>query len=607
VKDDGNMRFEDGVTLEAWLFFEEPPPEKGALFGMKIGSFAWDIRNAKLNTAWLNFPNEPIATTTPEQFKYYPVGVELINGLLTLPTGKWVRLTASYDQGLGVVTTLVDGVIDRRRYRYRGPQSLQSDRKSPITLLQGFRNCRVGAIKLSTGRPDVVPPSMEAYLNALPYLGKVMITLDHIDPRLDLPIDVTIGWEKASGAAVTLQKLTLDSSARRDVIFDAPTWANSLHSYTVQATSKGQQCFSRTLRLANVKPAGRTTINEDRTLSRDGKKFFPIMIYHAMPEDFPLMAELGFNVVLNDFNLNRAHAGDRPGYIKTLTECLDAAEKNHLYMIASANAGYGKLFTIAAAQKHPALLLWYGDDEPWGDLTRLTESYNTIKMLEPDVPILVVQNNYSRLQDTAPGADILATDPYPVPNVSLRAVVDATQTALRASASHKPVWAVLPQYGGKVPTREELRCMTWLAIASGATGLGYFTWDERVIDPATKQLKGWFTKDHPEQIEDLRAVLKEVRTLEPILLSATAPQQPTLTPANPAIHVLLKESAGHRYLIVANDSRQAEETTLKIEGAADATLRRIDGGATTPALRLTKDEFKLSLPPLAAATYELAP
>ncbi|MEZ0257835.1 MAG: hypothetical protein ACAI37_21325 [Chthoniobacter sp.] len=607
IKDDGTISFEGGVTLDAWVCFDELPPEKGAMLAMKIGSFAWDLQKGKFNTAWLTFPSEEIFTTTPQQFKYYPVGVELINGLMNVPVGKWVHLTASYDASLGVITTLIDGVVDRRRYRYRGPQPLLSDSKGPLTLLTGLTSCRVGAIKLSKSTPEVAPPTMEAYLNALPYRGEVMITLDHIDSRIALPIEITIVAEKASGAASTLQKITLDSHTRRDVVFDAPTWVNSLHTFTVNATSEGRQFFTRTLRLGNVKPAGRTMIHADNTLSHDGKKFFPLMMYHAMPEDFPLMAELGINIVLNDFNLNRTYPSDRAGYVQGLTACLDAAEKNHLFMIASANAAFGKLFTIPVAREHPALLLWYGDDEPWGDLTRLSESYNTIKMIEPNLPVLIVQNNYSRLQDTAPAADILATDPYPIPNVSLRAVCDATQSSIRAVAGRKPVWAVLPQYGGKVPTREELRGMIWLAIASGANGLGFFTWDERIRDPQTSALHGWFTKEHPEQIEDLRSVLREVHALEAVLLTSNAEKQPAFAPANPALHALLKEADGHRYLIVANDSRRAEEGVLRSEAAANAEARCISdvgGGAT---LRFHDGELSIKLPPLGMAVYELKP
>jgi hypothetical protein len=603
IQDNGVFHFEEGVTIDAWLRLEERAPDRDAWFALKIGSFAWDLGKGKLNTAWLNLPTEPIFTTTPQQYKYYPVGGEVINGLNDVPVGQWVRLTVSYDPALGVVTTLIDGVVDRRRYRYRGAQPLQSEAKSPLTLLRGLKNCRLAALKLSTGRPEVTPPSMEAYLNALPYLGRVMITLDHVDPQLAPPVEVTITWEKPNGPASTLQRLTLDSSARRDLVFDAPTWLNSWHTYTVSATAAGRQFFSRTLRLANVKPAGRTLIYEDRTLSRDGKKFFPLMTYHALPEDFPLVAELGFNTVYNHFNVNR----DRPpdGYTAALTESLNAAEKNHLFMVATANAPYGKLFTIAPAKDHPALLLRYGAAEPWGDLTRMHESYNAIKLLDPDLPVMIVQNNYSRLQETAPGADIVATDPYPVPNVSLRGVVDATQAALRATGGKKPAWTVVPQYGAKIPTREELRCMVWLAISSGATGLAVYSWEDRVRDPQTRELKGWYVREHPEQIEDLRAVLHEVRARESILIGQDAAAQPAMTPANPALHVLLKDADGRRYLIAANDARREAETVLKLEGTPDGDARPLDGGAAALAFR--QGQAALKLPPLGVAVYEMAP
>ena len=94
VKDNGALRFAGGVTLDAWVRFDDAPPEKGALFAMKVGSFAWELQKGKLNTSWMVFPSEEIFTTSPQQFKYYPVGGETINGLMNVPVGKWVRLTA---------------------------------------------------------------------------------------------------------------------------------------------------------------------------------------------------------------------------------------------------------------------------------------------------------------------------------------------------------------------------------------------------------------------------------------------------------------------------------------------------------------------------------
>jgi len=252
----------------------------------------------------------------------------------------------AYDEGLGAVTTRIDGMTDRQRYRYRGPERLQCDGRGVLTLFQGFRQCRVGAVRLNTGRPHLAPPGLEAYVTPLPYQGRMMVTLDHLDPELPLPIEVTLVGEKASGEASTLERIALESREKKVVLLDLPTWKNSLHTITVNATATGRAVYSRNFRIADVQPAGGIRIEDDHTLSQHGKKFFPLMVYHAMPGDFPLLAELGFNVLLNDFNL-RQHAGrDTAVYSTLLRESLDAAEKNHLLLWVTANRDFNTLFTI---------------------------------------------------------------------------------------------------------------------------------------------------------------------------------------------------------------------------------------------------------------------
>ena len=605
LKDDGKINFAGGFTLDAWVQLDELPAAKGASFAMKVGSFSWDITaKGKLNTSWLVFPSEEIFTTAPGQFKYYPVGGDTINGLMQVPLKKWVRITLAYDEALGSVTNRIDGMIDRQRYRYRGAQQMKADGRSPFQFLQGFKNCRVGAIRLNRGRPKEGPPSLEVYVNQLPYQDRVMLTFDHIDPDLPLPMEATIVFEKPNGEAATVRTVTLDSHAKKDVMINLPTWKNAQHTVMVSAQAKGKAVFARTFRIASVKPAGPVKIELDRSLSKDGKKFFPLMVYHAMPEDFPLLAKMGFHVILNDFNLNQHTEEARP-YNTLLKESLDAAQQNNLTLWTATNSHFNSLSRLSTAKGHPGLLGWYGADEPWGDLTRLLENYNTTKMLEPNLPILIIQNNYSRLQDSAPGADIIGTDPYPIPNVSLRAVVDATQAAVRSVSGQKPVWTVLPQYHTKVPTRDELRCMAWLAIISGADGLGIFDWDERTRDKKTKEMKGWYTKDHPEAVDNLRFVLKELRSLENVLLATKAEQQPTMKPANLALHALVKEAGGKRYLLVANDSRRAEETSLSLPSVGDATAINV-GDIADENLRITQGEVRITMPPLGVRIFEIS-
>ena len=68
--------------------------------------------------------------------------------------------------------------------------------------------------------------------------------------------------------------------------------------------------------------------------------------------------------------------------------------------------------------------------------------------------------------------DLTAIAAVPHETIDRINILKATHAAIRAVNDRKPVWTVLPQYGGKVPSRQELRCMVWLAVASGANGVG---------------------------------------------------------------------------------------------------------------------------------------
>lgn len=604
IADGGAFSLAGGMTLDAWVFLEQPPPAKLATLAVKVGSFAWDLGKEKLNTAWLVFPTEPVVTTTPTQYKSYPVSTDTMGGLMNLPIGRWVRLTVAYDEATGAITNMIDGVVDRHRYRYRGPEPMQCNPDRPLTLLQGVPNVRLGPVMFKHGRPRLMPPTFEAYANALPYEGKILLTLDHIDPDLPLPIDVTLIWEKPSGPAETLRTLALDRHARVDLELEMPTWRNVTHTLMVRASAGGRQVLSRDLRVSAAKPAGNVTITRDHLLQRDGKPLFPLICYHAVPEDFPLLAEIGFNVLINEFVLNQRAPATGDKYQQLLKESLDAAAKSNLLLLPAANSTFNKLRTLGTAREKPATLGWYAADEPWGDLGKLLESYNTLKLLEPDLPVVIVQNNYSRLQETAIGCDILGVDPYPIPNVSLRGVCDATAAAIRACGGRKPVLTVVPQYVAKIPTREELRCMAWLAVASGADAVGFYSWEDRVRDPKTNTFSGWYTKEHPEQVETLKAVVGEMRRLNEVLLARPTTTLPQQDPPNPAIHASLRSAGGKRYLVVANDSRQAETTTLKLADVGDASATALSG-KDAPPLAIRSGAAKIELPPLGVAIYEL--
>jgi hypothetical protein len=366
----------------------------------------------------------------------------------------------------------------------------------------------------------------------------------------------------------------------------------------ITAYSQNKLVYSRIARVMNQDLTTQPTrIDKQNRFIMNGKPVFPLMNYGAYKEDFPEMAKLGFNIVTPRAP-NSHFQGFDPRNAKDIAimhDYLESAATNNIAL------SFGtKTRAILAFHDEPGPGIWYAADEPWGHLQRLTDNYNRVKLFAPNAPVFIVQNNRTRFQETAEGADILACDPYPIPSVSLRYVADATKSAITAVGGLKPVWTVIPQYQSKLPTEQELRCMAYLAIVSGANGLGIYAWDMR--NPKTNV--GWYTKEHPQDVKILSDVIGELNNLQDVLIIPNSTRVLTLTPNNPALHVAMKESANDRYLFVVNDSRAAQGATLSIAGLQSAD--GVDMHDASQKLSIRDGKVLLQLPPLGVRVYKLA-
>ena len=297
VDDGGKVAFDGGLTLETWIYFEDPDISgPGGTLARKMGSFAFTLNDNKLNNAWMVFPKEKVFTDTAKQFKGYPVDNQTFFGSMPIPSNRWVHLAVTYDQDMKVIRTWIDGGIDRTRYvTLDGIAPVLSDPARAIEFVKGMKNVRIGRIKLSKGaRPIGVTPAMEAHVQQLPYETKIAISIDHIDKKLPLPIDVAVLWEDPGGVVKVVKRVSLDSAERRDVLVEAPGWKSGLNTITIKAYAHNQMIFSRSVRVSNPDSEKRIRINKDRSLAVDGKKIFPFLMYHAFPEDYGLPCRYGF-------------------------------------------------------------------------------------------------------------------------------------------------------------------------------------------------------------------------------------------------------------------------------------------------------------------------
>jgi hypothetical protein len=227
---------------------------------------------------------------------------------------------------------------------------------------------------------------------------------------------------------------------------------------------------------------------------------------------------------------------------------------------------------IARWRGHPALIAWYLNDERGPEvIPQLKRSYQTFRDNDPDHPCLIVHNRPSIYYMYAHTCDLLAPDPYPVPNTPVTAVSDWTQAAVEAMDGEGAAWSVPQAFGwyqmmgpedpslgmgrdriptanelktGRAPNYEEERCMTWLALVHGAKGIVYWVYYNMRQLPQYPEMWAW--------MQDL---CREVQSLEPVILSPNEPPPPTFSPKPEAVHCMAKEYQGKVYLFVVNGER----------------------------------------------------
>jgi hypothetical protein len=436
----------------------------------------------------------------------------------------------------------------------------------------------------------------------LPYRKKSAVIIDHINPS-ELPVNVVL-----QSAGKTLQQISLTDPQRKIIVFDPPV-SKGQYTLTIKSTFKGREVYSRNVDIfAGDETNDAMKIDGENRLVIDGKPIFPLMVYHTFIEDIPTLAKIGFTFFTprypNSKSMGLPTRDDKT--IAIAQEYLDAAKANHIYMISGggifgAGGGSTEINTkgIEALTNDPALGLWYGADEPGRDrILQLQPGYTTAKQIGTR-PIFSVTNRSDHMERLAETVDILGSDPYPIPNVSLRSVADYTKECVDATAGLKPVWTIIPQYGSKRPTEQELRCMAYLAIASGAQGLGIYAWDDR--NAITKE--GWRTGDYPEDLAILQTVIGELNQLQNILIIPNSTRVLSLAPVNPAIHVAMKESGNDRYLFVVNDSRAAETATLSITGIQSAD--GVDVHDASQKISIRDGKVLLQMQPLEVRIYKL--
>ena len=325
-------------------------------------------------------------------------------------------------------------------------------------------------------------------------------------------------------------------------------------------------------------PSSAAPLVSSAPLQIDGVPLFPRMVWKQCPTYYPTSVAAGINVFLG-------------------SSCSGPGEQ--LAKLAGQAASTVDASTPGVSG--PGLIGWHFQDE--ADMS----VGNAANLPDPSgggrVTFLTLTDHFSSRAAPPPDgkkiyagflakADVIGFDTYPLEVRCTIAQIDNVywmQRELVQLAQGKPTFqwieaARMEHCPTGDPTPTDVTAETWLAIAGGARGIGYFPdyWPEEVRNQVTK-------------------TNREIAALAPALLDQVV--NATWSAANP-VRVGVRRHNGALYVIAVNTSTAPATASFTVPGLAGRVLHVFEDGRTVrPYGDLTVDK----LPGLGVAVYVAAP
>ena len=462
--------------------------------------------------------------------------------------------------------------------------------RGPITARLLFT--RGGQEMLLFSRKALLPPLLTVTPNA--YRG--LLSTARRLPTVSFGIGLAFDQENLVGATVVLT--VLDPRGNRVAETNATLAARSAKlvyrqplpldpslaagSYTVRAAlvsgTKTLATSEAPFKILAPLPT-QTIVDENNTLLVNGKPFFPLGLYHVSPSNYTDVASLGINTV------QFWTWDDQRG--------LDLAAVHGLKAIFELNHKSAQIVrdVVAKFGADPAVLLWYGLDEPAEGSYGLAETMrDAFHACDDQHPVYSVSCRPDAFAEQAAFADVFAHDPYGKPQKA----VDWMIQSVAAVENRKPVICVPGVFGKE--TAEELRATAYLALAHDARGVIWYPWNQMGGGPL-----GIGLKNSPEQQAVIKQLCSEINALEPAL---TAPVRYPFSSNDGKLHGILCVRLPQRVLLLVNSTPEKIEAEAVIPGAENISkgfrdfFKKRDG-----VLSVTSGKFRIALEPYETRVY----
>lgn len=403
----------------------------------------------------------------------------------------------------------------------------------------------------------------------------------------------------------------------KDMAIGRQTVSCSLVSGTGDEIATSTMAFTRCM----DKPRRAVDIDSHNRLIVDGKPFFPIgitwgtsiprkdwrkamepikgspfnmaMVYEVnlTDEDLDFFLENGLLVKFNLKDVYTAFPQVRPPKgVKTKAE-----EERFVANV------------VNRFKNHPAIIMWYLNDEfPTTMFPHVKKRHEFIHALDPDHPTSICLNMPKTVGEFMGAFDCIETDPYPIPDRPVSLAAEWARETRERTFGLRPVIQTVQAYAkkwfgsgavygmpgkGRMPTREEMRLMSWQQIIEGANGISYFSYSSIYANAKGEEFdRIW---------GDLVTVAGEIKRLAPVLLSVeSAPKVLEIT--DDAIARTWR-FGGETYLAVAGFSGKGGKVRVMFEGEYSSAVSELGPNATLVAT----GTLDVEMPPIGVAVFRL--
>ena len=330
---------------------------------------------------------------------------------------------------------------------------------------------------------------------------------------------------------------------------------------------------------ASPLPPGTPTVESSAPLRVNGNAIFPRMVWRQCPTYYPSSIGSGINLFLGvacatpDVQFDML-AGRAVSTVDASTPAISGPGQVGWHLQDEADMSVGNAKNLPQPQGQ-------------GRVTFLTLTDHFSERAAPPT------NGRGIYQGFFDAADVIGFDTYPIEGRCKLAQIDNVywmQRELVALTQGKPTFQWIEAgpmehcLTNADPTPTTVRAETWLAIAGGARGIGYFP--------------DWWTEDIRSEV---RLTNREILALAPALLSPVAKANwSTQSP----VRIGARRYNGATYIIAVNTSTEPATASFTLTGLAGRKLRVFrDGRIVTPLSDLVTDK----LPGLGVAVYVLPP